>query len=264
MIRPAGSELRLYLKRLTARSTLSDVELSALSALPTIRQELPAKFDIVHVDQETSHSCLVVAGLVARFGQLRNGARQTTAFHIPGDMADLHSAVRPMGIGGLQTLSPSVILRIPHDAIQALAARFPAVGQALWRDCMLDTAVLMEWVVNIGRRDAASRLAHLFCELAIRYGNEPQPPLEFRFPVTQEQLAEAVGMTGVHVNRVLGTLRNARLVTFLNRTVRIHDWRALVAFGDFDAAYLLADTRFAPRKGSPTRNNSQSTQPLAG
>jgi len=235
--------LRLFLDRLTARSILSDEEQQAVLGLPAHAMQLRAKQDFVHIAEETSYSCLVASGLIGRFGQTANGARQITAFHIPGDVADLHSAVRPVGIGGLSALCDSVVLRIPHTAIRKVAAQYPALAEAFWRDCMLDSAILMQWVVNVGRRDARTRLAHIICEMAVRYGDDREALHDFAFPVTQEHLADAAALTSVHVNRSLKTLRQDGLVTLARGRVEIHDWRGLAKLGEFDPTYLTADTR---------------------
>lgn len=242
MSRSNDSDLQLFVDRLTARSVLDAEERQAILALRTHRLDLKARHDFVHENEESSYCCLIVAGLVGRFGQLNSGVRQITAFHIPGDMADLHSVVRPIGIGGLHALTDATILRVPHDAIRAMAARYPAIAEALWRDCMLDAAILMQWVVNVGRRDARTRLAHIFCEMAIRYGENRDVLTEYAFPVTQEQLGEAAALTGVHVNRSLKMLRESGLVTTSRGIVQIHDWQRLVKVGEFDPAYLIADT----------------------
>lgn len=238
------SSLERFVDHLAIRSVLEDEERAAILQLPFQTIALRSKQDFVQVDQEITFSCLVTAGLVGRFGQTAGGKRQITAFHIPGDMADLHSAVRPVGVGGLTALCATTIQRIPHAAIRAMATRYPAVAEAMWRECMLDTAVLMQWLVNIGRRDAPARLAHVLCEMAIRFGRDRQPALRFQFPVTQEQLGDACALTSVHVNRCLKLL--GTLVTVRGGTVDVHDWRELVEAGDFDSTYLIADT--APKR----------------
>jgi CRP-like cAMP-binding protein len=235
----AEASLRLFLQRLLVRSVLSDEEQQAILDLPAHLVELRKKQDFVHINEEISHACLIVSGMVARFGQTASGARQITAFHIPGDMADLHSAVRPIGVGGLNALCATTILRVPHGAIRDLAARYPAIAEAFWRDCMLDAAVLMQWVVNVGRRTARTRIAHVLCEMAVRSGRDRNAAHEYAFPVTQEQLGDATALTSVHVNRSLKTLDS--LATVKAGTVRIHDWDALARAGDFDARYLVAD-----------------------
>ena len=232
--------LRLFLDRLTARSVLSDEEQQAILALPTHAIRLTKKQDFVHINETASYASLIVSGMVARFGQTSDGMRQITAFHIPGDMADLHSVVRPVGIGGLSALCDTTILRVPHAAIRTLAARYPALAEAFWRDCMLDTAVLMQWVVNVGRRDAQTRLAHILCEMAVRCGEDREILRSYPFPVTQEQLGDAAALTSVHVNRSLKAL--GELATIRNGSVQIYNWTELSRVGEFDGAYLVADT----------------------
>jgi CRP-like cAMP-binding protein len=107
---------------------------------------------------------------------------------------------------------------------------------------MLDAAILMQWVVNVGRRTALTRLAHIFCEMGVRYGADRQAMSRYEFPVTQAQLGEASGLTAVHVNRSLKALREIGLVKWERGAVTIHDWAALAKLGQFNAAYLVADT----------------------
>lgn len=107
---------------------------------------------------------------------------------------------------------------------------------------MVDAAVLSQWVVNVGRRDARTRIAHLLCEMAVRTGDGQVPSRSYKFPVTQTQLADATGLTAVHVNRTLRTLRERGLVDVRRRQVEIYDWPRLVEVGEFDADYLAADT----------------------
>jgi CRP-like cAMP-binding protein len=248
MIHSKPADLQLFLDRLTERSFLTDEEQQAILTLPNHLIEVRSKQDFVHINEEIPYSCLIVTGMAGRVGQTVAGARQITAFHIPGDMADLHSAVRPVGIGGLTALCDTTILRVPHTAIRQLAARYPAVAEAFWRDCMLDAAVLMQWVVNVGRRDARTRIAHILCEMSIRSGGDREVVLDYAFPVTQEQLADAAALTGVHVNRSLKSLRNEELVTIKGGRVQIHDWERLTEVGEFDANYLVADTAPARQK----------------
>lgn len=240
MSRSSNADMQLFVDRLLNRSVLSDEEQQAILDLPATPTEVRRKHDFVGMDEEVSQSCLVVSGMVGRFGQTSDGARQITAFHVPGDMADLHSAIRPIGVGGLNALCETTILRIPHLAIRELAACYPAIAEAFWRDCLLDAAVLMQWVVNVGRRDAPTRLAHILCEMAIRCGGDLEVSTDYTFPITQEQLAEAAALTSVHVNRSLKVLSN--LATIKAGHVTIHDWKGLARSGDFDAQYLVADT----------------------
>lgn len=238
--------LQLYMKRLTMRSRLSETEKRAILDLPGHALQVKTNHDFVRLGEMTDHACLIVAGLAGRFCQTAEGARQITALHIAGDMADLQSVVQPRVGWALQALTTTTILRIPHSALRGVAARYPAVAEAFWRDCMVDAAVLSEWVFNLGRRDARTRIAHLFCETATRYRHGAQSHATvFEFPLTQTHLADATGLTTVHVNRMLKAL--SQVVKVTDGTVHIHDWVRLVEIGKFNSDYLQVDLRPADR-----------------
>ena|SRR5690349_17595645 len=105
---------------------------------------------------------------------------------------------------------------------------------------MVDTMILAQWVVNVGRRDAVTRIGHVLCEMACRYGVPVGDPVCFRLPMTQSQMAEATGLSPVHVNRSLRTLEAAG-VSFRQKIVRIESWHALVELAEFDPGYLQTD-----------------------
>jgi len=238
------SDLQPFLDRLNSRSILTQQEQQAILDLPRHAEQVRSNRDFVRLGERVQHSCLVVDGIVGGFSQNSNGARQITAFFIPGDMADLQSVVQSTPTTALQALSVATILKIPHAAIRAVAARYPAVAAAFWRDCMVDTAVLAQWVVNIGRRDARARIAHLLCEAAVRLKAAPaKGDVVFPFAVTQLQMADATGLTPVHINRTIMALRKEELVTIRGHTVWIHDWEALTEVADFDPEYLQIDVR---------------------
>jgi len=234
--------LQLFLDRLTARSVLTDEESQAILNLPRRASQVDANRDFVRIGERVDHCCFIVEGVMGRFGQTSQGTRQITALHISGDVADLHSVVRPVGTSAIQALSTTSVLRISHEALRKVAGRFPAVAEAFWRDCMVDAAVLSQWVVNVGRRDAKTRLSHLLCEMAVRTGDDRRPQLRYPFPVTQAHLADMTGLTPVHVNRTLKALRDDGLVIVRDRVVQILDWKRLTKLGEFDAGYLDADT----------------------
>lgn len=109
---------------------------------------------------------------------------------------------------------------------------------------MVDTAVLSQWILNVGRRDARSRIAHLLCEIATRLGAPvTNGAFVFPFAVTQYQLGDAAGLTSVHVNRILRGLREQGIVDFRSQKVRVLDWDALVAAGEFNRNYLQTEIR---------------------
>ncbi len=131
---------------------------------------------------------------------------------MPGDVVDLQNAWLTFSDHGVQALTSGSMAFIPREAIQELAFRRPAVGKALWLDTLVDGSILREWIANVGRRDARTRMAHILCEFAVRLqavglGER----LSYELPMTQEQLADVLGLTAVHVNRTLQGLDAERL-----------------------------------------------------
>lgn len=238
----ATAGLQLFVNRLTTRSVLSDEEQQAILSLPTRTGRVEADREFVRIGERVDHCCLIVDGMMARFGQTSGGAQQITAIHVSGDVADLHTVVQPVATSAIQALCTTKILRVSHVELRKVAARLPVLAEAFWRDCMADAAVLSQWVVNVGRKDAKARIAHLFCEMAVRTGDDRTPQLTYAFPITQSQLADATGLTPVHVNRTLQLLRKDGLIDMQAGIVRIPNWNRLVELGDFTADYLNVET----------------------
>jgi CRP-like cAMP-binding protein len=239
----SDNPLRLFVDKLARHSRLDRFERQEILALPGTFEKIRANQVFVRLGERTGHACLIVDGLVGRFGQAADGARQITALHIPGDMADLHSVVSPSASTSLQALTAITILKVPHSALKEVARGFPAIAEAFWRESVLDAAVLGEWTLNVGRRHALARAAHLLCEMGWRYEEiGERVGFSFDFPVTQQQLADMLALTPVHVNRTLKTLRIENLADVHGGRVDILDWTSLMEAGEFDAAYLQAGT----------------------
>jgi CRP-like cAMP-binding protein len=236
---PRQGALRLFLRRLEARSTLSAIESEAVLGLSGQPQKVAANRDFVRLGEELIDSCLVVHGLVARFAQLEDGSRQIISLHVPGDMVDLYSLMMPRAASPLYALTGTTILKVPHEALRTLAFEHQNLAAALWRDCVVDGGIVAQWLVNVGRKNARARIAHLIAEMAVRYA---QIGLcrngEFPLPITQEQIGDALGLTSVHVNRSIKTLREDGLVRMSRSSVQILDWHGLTLAGEFNPAYL--------------------------
>ena len=131
------------------------------------------------------------------------------------------------------------LARIPHDALRSAAEEYPALARALWRDTLIDISVAREWLLSVGRRDARQRVAHIMCEMAVRTEAAGlREGSKYLWPLTQEELGDAAGLTAVHVNRTVQRLRREGLVGVSYGEVRIVDWPGLQAAGDFRAGYL--------------------------
>jgi CRP-like cAMP-binding protein len=259
--------LQLFANRLASRSILTEREMEAVLGLGGQVTRVAAHVDLFRSGQRVDHACLVAEGLVGRFGQNKDGSRQITCLHIRGDMADLPSVVSPRAGWGLGTLASSTIIRIPHAEVRRIAAAHPGVAEALWRDCVAEGSMFSEWVVNVGRRDALGRLAHLLCEMAVRLERAGQGDRHaFPLPITQSDYGDATGLTSVHVNRTLKALKNQSLATVHLGKVTIHDWEQLASVADFDEAYLLLDgpsmriVEEHPDHGGPRVHQSRSDE----
>lgn len=157
-----------------------------------------------------------------------------------GDLVDLQNAMLGIADHGVQTLTQCELAKIPIAALRELAHSNPRITDALWRDTLVDASIHREWVANVGRRDAPTRIAHLLCEFALKLeAVHLGEQLNYELPMTQDQLADATGLTVVHVNRVLRALARDGLIERVTpRSVLIGDWKKLAAAGDFHSDYL--------------------------
>ena len=229
-------------RKLESISALSNDERLALQNLPMQVQELSPDQDIVREGDRPSRSCVVLEGFAATYKMTGDGKRQIMAFHSPGDIPDLHSLQLKVLDSSVATLTACKVGFIQHEVLRDLCRRYPRINDALWRETLINAAIFREWMTNIGRRDAYNRIAHLFCEWAVRL-RTVRLALDHvcDFPMTQNELADATGVSTVHVNRVLQELRGDGLITLRGGTLRILDWEQLQQAGDFDAAYLHLD-----------------------
>jgi CRP-like cAMP-binding protein len=185
------------------------------------------------------HSCLLLDGFAYRHKVTGEGGRQIMSIHMRGDVVDLQNSLLRTSDHNVQALTNIEVAFIPVEAVQELAFARPVVGKAMWYETLVDASIFREWTLNVGRRSATARTAHLLCEFAMRLevaGLGEQSAYEL--PMTQEQLADALGLTSVHVNRTLKGLESDGLIERTKRTVKIGNWKNLTKVGDFDSNYL--------------------------
>ena len=228
-----------YLAKLERRGPLSDEARDALLALPAHSRTYETYRDIVKEGDRPTHCCFVETGLVSRYRTLRSGARQILSFHIPGDMIDLQSALVTVADHSIRTHVSTKVLMIGHRDILEIAANYPEVARAFWFDTLVDSAIFREWTVNVGRRNARERAAHLLLELATRFAAVGMVKDDtFELPISQNDLADALGMTPVHMNRTMQWLRGEQLIRTHLRKITIEDMPAMAELAGFDPAYL--------------------------
>jgi len=160
-------------------------------------------------------------------------------------MANLQSVVFPSTAASLQALTPVTVIKMPHQALKTAAERYPALADAFWRECAVDACVLAQWVVNLGRKSAVARMAHLLAEFGLRMEEAGLGTrTRYRLEPTQVHIGDALGLTSVHVNRVLRQLRETKVIAMSSRVIDVYNWDALVRIGEFDPDYLHIDTKF--------------------
>ena len=226
-------------RKLSRLGALSGAEAVAIAALPATIREMKAGQDLVRQGDRPSQACVIVEGMSYRFKIVSDGARQIFSYHIAGDIPDLQSLHLGVMDHTLCTLTASKVAFIPHRALNGLIDAHPRLGGLLWRDTLVDGSIFREWMCSIGRRSARARICHLICELYVRYGQIGLVEgATIPFSVTQINIGDSLGLSVVHVNRVIRELKRERLVTINSRKLTVLQWDALRASGDFSSDYL--------------------------
>lgn len=233
------SSLEPLVEKLGYRADLDADDRAAILALPfTVRTMERSQF-VVRERERATHSCLMLSGYSIRSKLVATGDRQIVGIHMKGEVVDLQNSLLGVADHSVQMLTGGVAI-IPREEIIRLTLARPKIGHARWIDTLVDASIFREWIANVGRRDARTRIAHLLCEFAVRLrvaglGADTQ----YELPMTQEQLADTTGLTSVHVNRTLKGLEREGLIDRPTpRAVCIGDWRKLAKVGDFDSNYL--------------------------
>jgi CRP-like cAMP-binding protein len=219
--------------------TLTDDERQALQNLPMQVVVIKEGQDIVRAGDSPSRSCLLLSGFACVYKITGAGKRQIVGFSIAGDMPDLQSLHLDILDNSVSTLTTCRVGFVTHETLRDLCNRYPRITSAFWRECLIDAAIFREWVLNVGQRDAYSRMAHVFCELMVRLravGLVEDHSCDL--PITQTEFADAIGVTTVHVNRVLQDMRANGIIEFNGDRLTIPDWETLKRAGDFDPTYL--------------------------
>jgi CRP-like cAMP-binding protein len=226
-------------RKLECRDDLSDGEHEALANCAGAVVDYPAGSDLVVEGDRPGHSTLVVSGFTTRYRVLSEGQRQITAIHIPGDFVDLHSFPLKKMDHSVGALSDCRVVQFPHAGLTGITENWPHLARLLWLMTLLDGAIFREWIVAMGRRSAVEQLAHLVCELYVRLGIIGMVNgRSFTLPATQADLGDALGLSAVHINRVLQELRGEKLLSWQGQVIEVLDWPRLQARAEFDPLYL--------------------------
>ncbi len=234
-----SGKIGLLIRKLEQFGKLSSKERQILENLPIDVQQVDAGRDLERKGQRSPHCLLLLNGMVCRYRLMQDGQRQIMSFHFPGDILDLSGLLLGTLDHGLGTLTPVEVAPIAHETLLGWIEHSPGLGRLLWQDTLVDAAVFGEWVVNVGRRSAYARTAHLLCEMTTRLQIvEPMQDHARNLPVTAVELADATGLSVVHVNRVLQELSTKELVELRGKILTVLDLDGLKRAGGFDPHYL--------------------------
>ena len=239
MSRPNPHPLAPMVRKLELWNSLSEEDRDAVLALPFTERVLSAGQYIVWEGDKPQHSCVLNSGFAYRHKAAGNGGRQIMSIHVKGDILDLQNSLLGVADHNVQMLTEGKIALIPVEAMRETAFARPSVGMAMWYETLVEASIFREWILNIGRRNARTRIAHLLCEFALRLEiAELGKMTGYTLPITQDQLADAVALTSVHVNRTLMRLEADGLIKRSKREITINDWTQLAKAGDFQPRYL--------------------------
>jgi CRP-like cAMP-binding protein len=226
-------------RTLSKRKDLMDSDKAAILALPFTRRRMEPGHYLVWDGDHPQYACVLLSGFAIRHKEAGDGGRQIVSIHMTGDIIDLQNSLLGTADHNVQMLNSGEVAMISIGHMRELAFRHPTVGMAMWYETLVEGSIFREWILNIGRRDARTRIAHLLCEFVVRFeaaglGRSGT----YELPITQEQLADAVALTSVHVNRTLMKLEDEGLITRTKRIISIVDWEQLAKVADFQPRYL--------------------------
>lgn len=230
-----------FVRKLATLADLTQADVAMLEACTSHARSYPARRDLIREGDPPGPVFVVLGGWACRYKILPSGTRQITSFMLPGDSCDLHVDILAEMDHSIQTITPASVATISRTSMEDMLERSPRIARALYSAQLIDEATLRAWIVSMGRRSSVERVAHLMCELYIRLrGGEADGDGGgvVELPVSQLLFADALGMTPVHINRVLRRLREAGIMEINRRSLRVVDPVGLVRVAGFDDNYL--------------------------
>ena len=239
MLRPDENPLARVVEKLGEHAPIPDKVIAAILQVPYVAKQLYLGSLFVREGAPADKCGILTAGLIVCQKTNRDGDRQILSIKIPGDILGLQSLYLDKSDHNIQALTRSEIAIVPSELLKAISDEFVVVRHAIIRIMLTEASMLRELILNIGRRDARARLAHFLCEFAVRTGGTDKiNNRSFELPLTQEQLGDALGLTAVHINRMLQLLTRDGLIARDAKSIRFVDWDRLQDVADFSTGYL--------------------------
>jgi CRP-like cAMP-binding protein len=228
-----------FVKKMSGLADLTESDVIALEKVTAHPRRFAAKKDLIREGDETGPMFVVLEGWICRYKILPSGGRQIMAFLMPGDACDLHIKLLAEMDHSIQAITPAKVATVTQDEMQTMMNEHPNIARAMYTGQLVDEGIMRAWIVSMGRRSSIERVAHLLCELYLRARNIGLTHKdEFALPLSQLVLADALGMTPVHINRMLKELRLTGAMALKRGSVTILDPVKLVQIAGFDENYL--------------------------
>ena len=238
-----GTPLGHLVRKLEHFVRLSPADHAVLSRAATERvRNFGPRIDIVREGERPKSVNLILTGWACRYKQLEDGRRQIVSFFLPGDICDLNVFILREMDHSIGTITSVTIADLTREFFSQISAGYPRIATAFWWESLVNSAIQREWTMSLGQRTASERMAHLLCEIFLRLqlaGLTRDNGCEF--PLTQSDLADATGLSKVHVNRTLQELRSAELIVLKGKSLVVPNLERLMNAGLFNANYLHMD-----------------------
>ncbi|MEJ7934798.1 Crp/Fnr family transcriptional regulator [Sphingobium sp. AN558] len=235
-----------FIDKIERFAPLGADDIECLAAATSTPRKFAARRDLIREGDRPGPVFVILEGWACRYKILPSGARQVLAFMMPGDCCDLHIALLAEMDHSIQTITPALVATIERQDMDAILDERRAVAKAMYMSQLVDEGIMRAWITSMGRRQSIERVAHLMCELYLRARNIGlTTESQFALPLSQLLLADALGMTPVHLNRVLKALRLSGTMTLERGSLLITDPAKLIQIAGFDENYLHRRLRVA-------------------
>ena len=225
--------------KLATYTIVSADDQAALLELPYVTRKFEPGSYLVREGDVTDTCAVLVSGSAYRHKTSSNGGRQIVGILFSGDFLNLQQLHINAADHSVQTLTKCEVATVPHDALRAIIYDRPSIGDAITTSVLIEGSILREWLLNIGQRDARTRVAHFLCEFVVRTDRRGLiSGHTYYLPMTQEQLGDALGLTAVHINRTLKVLESEGLITREKSFLAFPKWENLQNIADFSSRYL--------------------------
>jgi CRP-like cAMP-binding protein len=235
-----------YIDKLRLLAELDDEDVRALVHVTSRARKIPARHDLIREGDRPGPVFVMLDGWACRYKILPSGTRQVLAFLMPGDSCDFHIGLLAEMDHSIQSMTPARVAMIERVEMDKLMTERPRIARAMYIGQLIDESTMRAWITSMGRRNSTERVAHLMCELYLRARNIGLTnEMTFALPVSQIILADSLGMTSVHINRVFKELRLAGAMALSRGSLKIVDPNKLVRIAGFDENYLHRRLRVA-------------------